>query len=245
MKTGLPHKHVLDMTAAETFNTNLTLLPKINADSRPKLIYSDGVVVPLAIFEDLAVAMSLLEFSNTGLNPELQNWYEDVFMTTYNQKVNEFEENNQGHQSQQELDNLSISLTTANLIEKHKELSVKGGSRGGYEEVNSKEILQKYLYPLINLGYIEKEDIQGRRANSYRPVKDLKCSFYSFSDEKNIFPYKLKIKIEKNELYPSKEMLELQIRDSLKYSSEYTKKNGLNFKLVDENDSEIEIRDSG
>ena len=34
LKTGLPHKHVLDMTAAETFNTNLTLLAKINADSR-------------------------------------------------------------------------------------------------------------------------------------------------------------------------------------------------------------------
>jgi hypothetical protein len=225
------------MTAAETFNTNLTLLAKINADSRPKLIYSDGVVVPIATFEDLAVAMSLLEFSNTGLNPELQNWYEDVFMSTYNQKVKNLEENNKELLSQQVLDNLPTSLTTADLIEKHKELSNDGGGRGGYEDINSKEILQKYLYPLINIGYIEKEDIPGRRANTYRPVKDLKCSFYSFSDEKNIFPYRLKIKIEKDESYPSKDMLELQILESLKYSSEYTQKNGLNFRLVDENGS--------
>lgn len=34
LKNGLPHKEIMDMTAAETFTTNLTLLAKINADSR-------------------------------------------------------------------------------------------------------------------------------------------------------------------------------------------------------------------
>ncbi|MGC2575546.1 MAG: hypothetical protein WA364_28910, partial [Candidatus Nitrosopolaris sp.] len=88
LKTGLPHKQILDMTAAETFTTNLTLLAKINADSRPKLVYSDGLVVPIATFEDLAMAMSLLyDTNNPGLSPELQQWYEEVFMEVYNDKV--------------------------------------------------------------------------------------------------------------------------------------------------------------
>jgi hypothetical protein len=72
LKVGLPHKQVLDMTAAETFTTYLTLLAKINSDSRPKLVYSDGMMMPIATFKDLAAAMSLLDISN---NPGLiQNY---------------------------------------------------------------------------------------------------------------------------------------------------------------------------
>lgn len=239
LKVGLPHKHISDMTAAETFDTYLTLLAKINADSRPKLIYSDGVVAPIATFEDLAATMSLLQFSsNAGITPEQQQWYEDVFLTVCKEKV-EKQKGQQKEDREEEKNETSAaaaaaaSIETKDLIKKHEELSKKGGSRGGYTETNSKDILQKYLYPLINNGFIEKEEIPGRKAHLYRPIRTLKYSFYSFSDEKNIFPYKLKMKVERPRLFPYQNILELQVIESLRYSSKYSEKRGINFRLVD------------
>jgi hypothetical protein len=107
-----------------------------------------------------------------------------------------------------------VSITTAHLIKKHQELSKSGKSKGGYKEENTHQIHQKYLDPLVNAGYIEDEKIDGVKAKLYRPIKGLRYSFYSFSDEKNIFPYKLKMKVEKAEQIPTKEILKLQILDS-------------------------------
>jgi hypothetical protein len=241
LKIGLPHRHILDMTAAETFTTYLTLLAKINADSRPKLIYSNGMVMQIATFEDLAATMSLLDATNNpGLSPELQQWYQEIFMVVYNEEVSKQKDS---EKDDKEPERQEVRIKTSDLIKKHKELSQSGKSRGGYKEENSKEILQKYLYPLINAGYVEDEKVEGVKAKLYRPVKDLKYSFYSFSDEKNIFPYKLKMKIERLEIFPTKEILELQISQSLKYSSKYTEKERLNFKLVDVNNDEISVND--
>jgi hypothetical protein len=240
LKIGLPHKHVLDMTAAETFNTYLTLLAKINADSRPKLIYSDGVVMPIATFEDLAVAMSLLcDSNNPGLNPELQNWYQEVFMEVYNAKVGKQKDR---EKQDNQFEEKEVGIKTADLIKKHKELSQSDKTKGGYKEENSKEILQRYLYPLINAGYVEDEKVEGEKAKLYRPVKDLKYSFYSFSDKKNIFPYEVKMKVEDSKLFPTKKTLELQISESLEYSSKYEEKENINFKLVDVDGNEISTK---
>ena len=241
LKLGLPHKQIMDMTAAETFLTNLTLLPKINADSRPKLVYSDGVVQPIAIFEDFAAAMSLVyNTNNPGLSPELQQWYKEVFMETYKDKVNNQKRREKEDKQREEQ---TVSITTVDLIKKHKELSDSGKSKGGYKEENSQKILERYLYPLINTGYIEDEKIEGRRAKLYRPIKDLTYSFCSFSDETNIFPYKLKMKVEKTKPFPTKGILELQISDSLKCSSKYSEKGKINFKLVDANGDELSIKE--
>ena len=181
--------------------------------------------------------MSLLyDSNNPGLSPELQQWYEEVFMDAYNDEVTEQEKREEEDKQPEEQE---LSITTAHLIKKHKELSKSGKSRGGYKEENSHQIHQKYLDRLINAGYIEDEKIEGKKAKLYRPVKDLKYSFCSFSNEKNIFPYKLKMKIENSELFPTKEVLELQISDSLKCSSKYSEKGKINFQLVDVNGDEI------
>jgi hypothetical protein len=241
LKTGLPHKQILDMTAAERFTTNMTLLAKINADSRPKLVYSDGVVIPIATFEDLAMAMSLLyDTNNPGLSPELQQWYKEVFMEVYNDKV---AKQKTREEQDKQLEGQEVSITTADLIKKHEELSKSGKSKGGYKEENSHQILQKNIYPLINAGYIEDEKIDGKKAKLYRPVKELKYSFYSFSDEKNIFSYKLKMKVEKAGHFPTKEILELQISDSLKCSSKYSENGKISFRLVDVNGDELSIEE--
>jgi hypothetical protein len=152
MKIGLPHRQILDMTAADISTTYLTLLAKINADSRPKLVYSDGVVISIATFEDLATAMSLLyDTHNPGLSPELQQWYTEVFMEAYNDEGTKQKER---EKEDKQLEEQNVSIRTADLIKKHEEISKSGKSKGGYKEENSKQILQRYLYPLINAGYI-------------------------------------------------------------------------------------------
>ena len=239
LKIGLPHKQVLDMTAAETFNTYLTLLAKLNSDSRPKLVYSDGMVMPIATFDDLAAAMSLLDASNNpGLSPELQSWYQDVFMAVYNRKL---KEQKKREEDDKRYENQEVFVITADLIERHKELSNSINNKAGYKEENSHQILQKHLYPLIDAGYVEDEKVEGTKAKRYRPITPLKYSFYSFSDEKNTFPYKLKMKVESLKQIPTKKKLELQISESLRYSSKYSEKDKINFKIVDAENKEISV----
>ena len=158
--------------------------------------------MPIATFEDLAMAMSLLyDTNNPGLSPELQQWYKEVFMEVYNDKV---AKQKTREKQDKQLEGQEVSITTADLIKKHEELSESGKSKGGYKEENSKQILQKFIYPLINAGYIEDEKIDRKKSKTIPSRQGLKYSFYSFSDEKNIFPYKLKMKVEKLELFPTK-----------------------------------------
>lgn len=109
LKIGLPHRYILDMTAAERFTPYITLLAKINADNRPKLVYSDGVVLPIATFEDLAVVMSLpYDTNNPGLSPELQQWYREVFMEVYNDKVTKQKEREKQDKQAEEKKHLKL-----------------------------------------------------------------------------------------------------------------------------------------
>lgn len=56
-------------------------------------------------------------------------------------------------------------------------------------------------------------------------------------------PYKLKMKVQKVGQFPSKELLELQISESLKCSSKYSEKAKISFKLVDVNGDELSIEE--
>ena len=51
------------------------------------------------------------------------------------------------------------------------------------------------------------------------------------------------MKIEKPEQFPTKEILELQISDSLECSSRYSEKGKISFKLVDVNGDELSIEE--
>ena len=61
---GLPQDKTLDMTISDRFFNYLILIPKVHADSRPKLVYGNGKVVPFATYEDLAETMHLMEFGS-------------------------------------------------------------------------------------------------------------------------------------------------------------------------------------
>jgi hypothetical protein len=87
---SLPRQKAFDMTTAYRFFTYLSLLAVVNSENRPKLILTDPTnplfiqVIPIATFEDLVESVYLMEYAN-GVRPYIFEWYNKVFMPTYDQ----------------------------------------------------------------------------------------------------------------------------------------------------------------
>jgi hypothetical protein len=75
------------MTAAKTLFTWISLLATIHP--RPEIHAMNGIYVqtiPLATFDDLQEAMSLIEHNN-GVRSYILKWYDDVFLSAYESKT--------------------------------------------------------------------------------------------------------------------------------------------------------------
>jgi hypothetical protein len=67
-----------------------TLIAQVNIEDRPFLIFREKGCpvtqrIPLATFADLKEALFLMQYSN-GVRPYILEWYQDVFLLTYNEK---------------------------------------------------------------------------------------------------------------------------------------------------------------
>jgi len=84
---SLPRDRAFDMTTANRFFGFLSLLPLINMDTRPRIIFrekGDPVtkIIPFALFDDLQESIFLMEYAN-GVRPYVLEWYYDVFLKAY------------------------------------------------------------------------------------------------------------------------------------------------------------------
>ena len=138
------------------------------------------------MFEDLAEAMFLME-NSTGLRPYQLEWYEKVFRAEYNAMTTaDFKT----VKSQVVTENI-IAVTTERLAQKTKEV---------YQRViTSKKVLDTYLEPLLNEGYIDKtgSDID-HRANIYFPLVAPKPFDYSSNSQSNNILHRTKVVVEKS-----------------------------------------------
>ena len=80
-----------DMTSAYRLSSYLSLLPIINLDKRPRIHFrrkGDPImqIMPFATADDLKEAMFLMEHAS-GVRPYIQEWYEQVFLPTFNTKT--------------------------------------------------------------------------------------------------------------------------------------------------------------
>jgi hypothetical protein len=161
-KLLLPKDKAFDMTTANRFfGFFLALLLLINIDKRPRLVLrkrGDPVlqIIPFVLFEDLQEATFLMEYAN-GVRPYVLEWYFDVFLEAYNAKtIADSKENNKG----ETLTERRIALTTEQLVEKTKKVN--------NQRYTTKKILETYINPLINQGYIDKTNSElDKRANIY------------------------------------------------------------------------------
>jgi hypothetical protein len=213
-KLLLPKDKALDMTTANRFFVFLSLLPLINIDKRPRLVLrkkGDPVIqiIPFALFEDLKEAMFLMEYAN-GVRPYVLEWYYDVFLDAFNSKTSaDSKENSRG----ETIIESRIALTTEQLVEKTKNVY--------NQSYTTKKILETYINPLINQGYIDKTNSElDRRSNIYYPViittKNRKL--FDIGQSSN-FSHQNRIIITNPMLYPSKQYIISKIEQVLGYSA--------------------------
>jgi hypothetical protein len=208
----IPNRKAADMSAADRFFDFISLSTLVNFSKRPriKLIKNKDTLVqkiPLATFDDLREAMSLMDYNN-GVRPYILEWYDEVFLPTYNDKSRPDTKNDKTEDR--------IAVTTKELME--KTLEIKGIS------FNNQKLLENYIYPLLNCNYISSEDSQiDRRAKIYYPVNDKKENNNNLFQKMktNNLSQTHKLPLQDFMTYPSKEYINSNIQDIMRYSSEH------------------------
>jgi hypothetical protein len=164
-------------------------------------ISSTGLIqkIPMATFDDLREAMSLMDYNN-GVRPYVLEWYNEVFLLTYAAKT--------GPNTKNEKTEDRIAVTTKELID--KTLEIKNVS------LSVKQLLENYVYPLLNCNRISSVDSQiDHRAKIYYPVtedneKDNNNLFQMMKTNKLSQTHKLRF--QDFVMYPSKEYIKSKIQ---------------------------------
>jgi hypothetical protein len=171
------------------------------------------------LFEDLQEAMYLME-NASGLRPYQVEWFERVFLPTFNEKENEPD-----HKMRSNNDTVYediVAVTTEQLAAKNKQV---------YGRIlTSQKIDETYLEPLINEGYVDSANSMiDKRAKIYYPLVE-NVTMFDVSTEKdkklfekaqlnNLFQH-LRLIVKDPENYPDKHNISLEIRGVQKYSIE-------------------------
>ena len=183
--------------------------------------------IPLATFDDLQEAMSLIEHNN-GVRSYFLKWYDDVFLSAYESKTEpDFKQTRNGNL----LTENRIAVTTRDLIEKTAEVEDK--------RLRSKSILETYINPLINLNVISSEpSVLDGRANIYYPVKskNQNRNLFDFANSNNISEH-FRIRVENPIIFPNEIYIMHEINRVLNYSSDKSDK------LVDHNGIERSVQE--
>jgi hypothetical protein len=173
----LPKEKSEDMTRANRLYTYLSFLPVVYFHKRPRItIVKKGdtniQTIPIATFEDLKNTISLMEYSD-GVRPYILEWYYEVLLKSYEDKENtpDFKtikkKNSKGEDIEETITEERVAVTSQDLIKKHKEKH--------NDTLTTHKLLQSYIYPLINHGYIDSIDsVLDRRAKIYYPLIETK-----------------------------------------------------------------------
>lgn len=173
--TLIPFAHLLKKlipktnTAQDmTFTNRLLELTKLLANvynkKRPYMeiipaFSPDPLRIPMAIYSDMLESLSLLNNNVGGVRPYVLDWYDNVFLNLYDSKSDPNSKDKNGEKITEQ----RKGVTTTELIEKSHEVLNK--------PYTTKQILNEFIYPLYNLGYIDsiKSEID-KRAYIYFPA---------------------------------------------------------------------------
>ena len=232
----IPKEKTSDMTRANRLATYLMFLPLIHFDKRPRIeigIEGDLLskqIIPIATFEDLQNTNALMKYSD-GVRPHILEWYYDILLNAFNEKTEPNSKiDKDGNIIKQ--DN-RIGLNSQDIIKKHKEQH--------NETLASQQLLEYYLYPLLNRGYIDREkSVIDGRGYIYFPVITSRKYINLFENEKtnNLSQQKEKI-IVNSTIFICKEHIISKIRSHLGYYSE----NGFYTKIKNNLDEEITLEE--
>jgi hypothetical protein len=241
---SIPDNHVWSMTITDRTIKYLGIITKVNMDARPRLVNEQtGQFFPIATFEDLKETLKLMQVGASGARPYIVNWYNKVFVTAVKDldgKPYEKIETDDDGKPMLGVDGSSVLIAKERYIGVNTEqLALKTKEVFKCAKPSNKELRDKYLEPLVNLGVLDKVQSEiDRRENIYLPVEEGSL-FHIFDDEKN-----LRIKVPCYELFPSKNFLEKQFRTFVKKNADdigVLEKNLSSYKLIDVDGSEISL----
>jgi Bifunctional DNA primase/polymerase, N-terminal len=236
---SIPDNHLWSMTITDRTIKYLSVITKMNMDSRPRLVNEQtGQFYPISTFDDLKQTLNLMQVGASGVRPYLVDWYNNRFIGIYNDLDGQPYEDKKFDEDTGKYIVIGKEkrpgLTTKQIADRIKE------EFGGIKQ-SSEELRKKYLYPLINQGIIDYVQSEiNRRENIYFPVEEDTNLFHIFDDSTN----DLRLKVPTPDIFPSKNFLEGQFRILSKYSAEegsdFTKKIYC-YKLIDVDGSEISL----
>ena len=211
---SLPKENAHDMTRANKLFGFLSFLPIVYFDKRARLVVikkGDITIqtIPIATFEDLQKAFYLMEYSD-GVRPYILEWYYEVLLKAFEEKIEpDLKVNSKGEELKEDI----IALTSQDIIKKH--FGVHN------ETLSTKHLLESYLYPLLNQGYIDKSDSNiDKRAKIYYPILIRKYIKLFENDKSNNLSQQKKKIIVKSTIFPSKEYIISKIEPIIKYYSD-------------------------
>ncbi|HEX5186587.1 MAG TPA: hypothetical protein VFV86_06820 [Nitrososphaeraceae archaeon] len=220
----LPKEKSEDMTRANRLYTYLSFLPVVYFHNRPRITIvkpGDTIIqtIPIATFEDLKNTVSLMEYSD-GVRPYILEWYYDVLLKSYEGKGDTPDSkttikiNKKGEEFEEILTEERVAVTSKDLIKKHKEQH--------NEILTSHKLLQAYLYPLLNHGYIDSIDSNlDRRAKIYYPLIVTKKYINLFYlEEKNNLSQEMNKIVANSTTFPDQVFTLSVLQSILKYYSE-------------------------
>jgi hypothetical protein len=230
--SSIPDTHVWSMTMTDRTIKYLSIITKMNMDARPKLVNEQtGQFYPIATFEDLKQTLNLMQVGASGARPYIVNWYNKVFVDA----IKDLD----GRPNQQVTDGKTIDGTPIVIAsEKHvgvntEQLAAETKEVFKCTRPSNKELRDKYLEPLVNLGMIDKVQSEiDKRENIYMPVEEGNI-FHIFNEASSI---NLRLTVPSFEIFPDKYFLKEQFRISLEKNAGHVavlEKNSCHYKLLD------------
>jgi hypothetical protein len=199
---------VWGMTVMDRIMKYLAIITKMNMDNRPRVIDNEveGKFYSIATYEDLKEALDLMGLASSTLRPYIVDWFNNVFLPCFK---------DQRDSPNSEKTESGRTLTQEDLVGVNtKQLGDKTAQVMGISKPSSEELLKKYLYPLLNMGIIEKaKSVIDNRSYVYFPVEDSNIhNLFTNDDDRRLEVYDPKY-------YPTPKMIEDSCRTIVEYYS--------------------------
>jgi hypothetical protein len=198
------------MTVMDRMMRYLTIITKVNMDSRPKIVDTQtGKFYPVSTFGDLKETLQLMGMASSMIRPYIAYWYNTVFLPAFRElsdepnKVTKKIIDRDGVEREIVImQETEIGLTTKKLAQRtHEIMKIP---------INVRSLREQFLYPLSNMEIMNMtKSVINKNENLCSPVED--SIFSLFEDDKD-----LRLKIVDDRLFPTKNVLEGEFRTIVK-----------------------------
>jgi len=219
---------VWGMTVVDRINKYLAVITKMNMDNRPRLIDSEneGKFYPISTFNDLKEALELMGLASSTLRPYIVDWYNRVFIPVFTGLNDE--------PFALKSENGTIIMKETQVGVNTRQLGEKTAEEMHVPKPSSGYLLNHYLYPLLNLGIVDKvKSVIDGKASIFFPVEE-GCIHTLFRDDKDP-----RLEVTDPAFNPSRKMLEDSCRTIVEYYSKGGEVCDRKYRLVDHKGNEI------